>query len=65
MIPELMIDMTAVLVPFAAGCVGFVAVVFVGLLSSMIARRSRPTVRLDLGRTLPTPRRSRRATATA
>jgi len=62
MIPELMIDMTAVLVPFAAGCVGFVAIVFVGLLSSMIARRSRPTVRVDLA--LPTPRRSRRVTAT-
>jgi hypothetical protein len=63
MIPELMIDMTAVLVPFAAGCVGFVAVVFVWLLSAMIARRSRPKVRVDLGRALPTPRRSRRATA--
>ena len=63
MIPELMIDLTAVLIPFAAGCVGFVAVVFVWLLSGMIARRSRPTVRLDLGHSLPTSRRSRRATA--
>jgi hypothetical protein len=65
MIPAQILDMTAVLVPFAAGCVGFVAVVFVGLLSSVIARRSRPNVRVDLGRTLPTPRRSRRATVPA
>ena len=62
MMPELMIDMTAILVPFAAACVGFVAVGFVALLS-MIARSSRPNVRVDLGRALPTPRRSRRVAA--
>jgi hypothetical protein len=60
-----MIDMTALLVPFAAGCAGFVTVVFVALLTAMISRRPRPSARVDLGRALPTPRRANRATAAA
>jgi hypothetical protein len=62
--PNVMIDMTAVLIPFAAGCLGFVIVVFIALLSAMISR-PRPSVRVDLGGALPTSRRAPRATAAA
>jgi hypothetical protein len=63
MMPDLMIDMTALLVPFAAGCAGFVAVVFVALLGAVISRRPRQVVGVDRGRAVP--RRARRVTAAA
>jgi hypothetical protein len=65
MIPDVTFDMTGVLIPFAAGCVAFVGIVFVALLGAMISRHSRHSAGVDLGRALPRPRRSRRATATA
>ena len=58
MMPDVMIDMTALLIPFAAGCAGFVAVVFVALLGGAISRDPRNSAGIDLGRALLRPRRA-------
>jgi hypothetical protein len=61
MIPNVMVDMTPLLEPFGAGCVGFVTVVFVALFCAMVARHPHKSIHLRSA----LPRRTRRAAATA
>ena len=50
------IDLTALIIPFAVGCVGFAGIVFAGLFTLELwsGPRSRPSLRFRIQRPTPT-----------